>query len=128
MKIKLILMLVLVSLISTIIPCGSCLAAEPEVTREYISRKIGGEKSSEEKLSVDYKNLRIEQGCYLIVSFLDNYGLKLKEYEFDMASDELSENKLSFGNDKLQGVKYVEVGIVASGCEYSGIKLPFEIK
>ena len=123
MKTKLISIIVAFALF----PCNLCFAAEPTVMREYITRKSGGERSEEERLSVDYKDLWMEQGDYLVVSFLDGTDSVLEEYELELSVNDLLENELSISPESLAGVRYVKIELIGSGSDYSIIKLPFEI-
>lgn len=109
------------------LPGGLCLAAEPAVTREYISRKIGGVKSEEEKLCVDYGNLRIEHGDFLRISFLDESDSVIEEYETEVSFDSLLQNEMFFKSHTLEGTEYIEIEFIGSGYESGVIKLPFKI-
>lgn len=127
MKTKITLLFILTSLVFTMLPCGGCFAAEPTVTREYISRKIGGVKSEEEKLCADFGNLRIEDGDVLRISFLDGSDMSIEEYEIEVSFDELLQNEMYFKSPALQGTEYIEIEFIGSRYGSGKIKLPFKI-
>ena len=127
MKTKFVFMLVITSLVFSLMPSGLCLASEPDVTREYISRKVNGQKSKEEKLVVNYENLQISREVYLRITFFNNRNIELDSYEFSLSVNDLFENKLSLDAKLLEGVKYVEIDLRGPDYVYDGIKLPFEI-
>lgn len=127
MKIKISLSIIIASLVLNLLPCGLCLAAEPEVTREYISRKIGGERSEEEKVCADYKNLRIEQGDYIRVSFYNSRGSLIEECEMELSVNDMNKNEMRFNPKTLQGTSYIEIDFICSEYESTGIRIPFKI-
>ena len=123
MKTKLISLIVAFALF----PFNLCYAAEPMVMREYITRKSGGERSEEERLSVDYKNLQMEQGDYLIVSFLDGNDSLIEELEMELSVYDLLKNERFFDTSVLSGAKFIKIELISSGSGYSVVKLPLEI-
>ena len=103
-----------------------CFASEPVVTRDYITRKSGKEVRQEEKLSVDYSDLIIEQGDLIRISFLDRNDYKLNEFTLDLSGD-FYENEMFFTPDELRGAAYIQIEFEGAGHNLPGKKLPFEI-
>ena len=127
MKNKTALILVLVCVILSGFCANVCFAQNPEVAREYISRKIAGEKSREERLSIDFSNLLITNGSYLEISFFDDTNTVLEKYELGLDFGELAEQKFSVDKETLAGASYIEIKIVGQDNVYDGVKLPFKI-
>ena len=127
MKTKILILMSIVSLMLTILPCNLSYAQKPEITRQYISRKIGGENSTEEKVKVDYTNLQIKKGVTLRVSFLNANNAKIGEYLVDISSDALIQNKLFIDSERFKGTKNIEIEITGSNAEFDRIKFPFQI-
>lgn len=123
MKNKLISMIIAFAMF----PCSLCYAAEPTVTRDYITRKFRGEKTTEEKILVNYSELKMEQGDYVTVSFYDKADNILETFKIEMSVTELFENEMFFSPDELRGTAYVEIKFVGPGYNGDGIKLPLNI-
>lgn len=106
--------------------CNLCFASEPVVTRDYITRKSGKEVRQEEKLSVDYSDLIIEQGDLIRISFLDKNEHKLNECTIEL-TDDFYENEMLFTPEELRGAAYIQIEFEVAGHNIPGKKLPFEI-
>lgn len=128
MRSKRILTFAVISLLCAVMPHNVSLAAkEPLVTREYISRKIGGETGNEEKLCVSYQDLHTVNGYYAKITFFGQSNIKLKECEIAMNCGDALPNELAFNTQSLQGCRYVQIDIIAPGYNFTGIRVPFEI-
>ena len=112
MKTKFVFMLVIASLVFSLMPSGLCHASEPDVTREYISRKVNGQKSKEEKLVVNYENLQMSKEVYVRITFFNGRNIELDSYEFSLSVNDLFENKLSLDSEALVGTKYIEIDLI----------------
>ena len=126
MKIKFISLITVVNLILVFLPQGLCFAAQPAVSREYISRKTYGVKTTEETVNVDYKNLFISSLDYVKISFLDGEKETLYEYDFGLY-DDLLQNEISFKSERFQGTEYIRIEMNCAGNDLDTVELPFEI-
>ena len=126
MKTKLILTFIITGLILTQLPFGSCFGAEPEVSRDYIARKIGGVKSTEERVSAEYKDLSIVKGNYVKIIFLKGDSSVVAEYEIELTSDCLLENGIKINTDDLLGTEYVKIELIQKS-DSNGVKVPLNI-
>ena len=127
MKTKLKSIFIITIFVFTMLPYGFCSAAEPGVTREYISRMIGGVRSEEEKLFVNYDELRVEQELCMKFSFYDQNGSLVEEYETELSGENLFQDKMFFKYDALKGTEYVEIEISGDGIDIICTKLPLKI-
>ena len=127
MKTKIISTLIIISFVFTLLPCGVCFGADPGVTREYISRKAEGVKSEEERVSVDYTDLRIKSGDYLRISFLDANDSVLYEYETDLTGNEFLEDGMFFNTQRLPGTEFIKIEFISQDEIINGIKVPLKI-
>ena len=126
MKTKLISLLAVINLIFILLPQGLCLAAQPTVSREYISRKTDGIKTTEETVNVDYKNLLIGSDDYMKISFLDKDKDTLYEYDFGLY-DDILQDKISFKSESLKGTEYIRIEMNCGGSNYDTVIFPFKI-
>ena len=120
-KIKLCLPVVLI--ITAILFCSPCLAAEPAVEREYIARSVDGVKSCEERVSVDYMGLALGDGDRIRITFYDSGDAVLDTYELVLYEDTPLNEEISFGSASLGSADYVYIEIIGSGCDPCGIGL-----
>ena len=104
-----------------------CFAENPQITREYIARNIGGVESHEEIVTADYKSLQITDDDYAKISFLDGEGLALDEFYMDFDIRDLSGLSISLDPETLAGTEYIEITIYGSNSVNNGVKLPFKI-
>ena len=109
------------------LPYGKYFAAEPTVTREYISKRKGEVRTEEEKLNVDYMDLSMKQRGYLKISFINNENVIIEEYEMEIFSDDLLQNEMNLKSKSLQGTEYIKMEIISPGYEHTCIKLPLKI-
>lgn len=126
MKIKFISLITVVNLILVFLSQGLCFAAQPAVSREYISRKTDGVKTTEETVNVDYKNLFIGSLDYVKISFLDEEKETLYEYDFGLYDDVL-QNEISFKSERFQGTEYIRIEMNCAGNNHDTVIFPFEI-
>lgn len=126
MKIKFISLITVVNLILVFLPQRLCFAAQPAVSREYISRKTDGVKTTEETVNVDYKNLFISSLDYVKISFLDGEKETLYEYDFGLY-DDLLQNEISFKSERFQGTEYIRIEMNCAGNNHDTVIFPFEI-
>ena len=127
MKTKFIITAVILSFVFTVLPGRFCLAAEPAVTREYISRLTEGVNSVEERLCVDYKDLRMEEGKSLKISFHNKNDLVLWECEIKLDSENMIQNEMIIQSRLLQGAEYIKIEHIGFDNESVDIKIPFKI-
>ena len=123
---KIILMLIL-SFVFTMLPAGVCQAADPTVTREYIARKSEGVKSEEEKVSVDFKDLRTGKGSYVMFTFLDGENSVIYEYEEELNGYEFSQESAFFNSQKLLGTESIRIELFIQEQKISDITVPLKI-
>ena len=126
MKNRFILILVITSLVLGIMPCSSCFAETPSVAREYIARKIDGKVSNEEKVIVNYTNLRTEQEEYIKISFFDGTNSLIDICEMDLTSGKL-ENVISLNSESLKGTQYIIVEFIGPSVVQNRTKIPLKI-
>lgn len=127
MKNRCCLTFIIASLIFTIFSYGKYFAAEPTVTREYITRKKGEVRTEEEKLNIEYTDLSMKQKGYLKISFINNENVIIEEYEMEIFLDDLLQNEMNLKSDALQGTVYIKMEIISPGYEHTYIKLPLKI-
>ena len=129
MKTKIALIPIIASLMCAVIPYNPCQAADkPLVTREYITKKSGGEIKSQEKVCASYQALRIEDGIYANVRFYATNGYMVKECQLALAKGGLLPDELLIDIRDLKGVTYAMIDIVGPDSILNGVKIPFEIK
>ncbi len=124
MKTKTVLIFI-ISYIIAMLNCSLTFAQEPAVSREYISRKSGGDINREERVSVNYSGLQIGAGDKLRVVFLDAGYSVLEEYEVDVSG--ISETETYYNPEILGGTAYIHIGVISENGAYSGITVPMEI-
>ena len=107
--------------------CPNLSYASPTVTRDYITKKSGKKVHCEENLSVNYSNLRLEQGDCVIMSFFDIKHNLLKELILDLNVSSLSKDKIFIESDLLNGTAYIEIELIGPEPGYDGIILPLNI-
>ena len=127
MKTKFIITAVIISFVFTVLPGGLCLAAEPTVTREYISRLTEGVNCTEERVCVDYIDLRINEGNCVKISFLGKNDIVLGEYVIDLNSGDLEQNEIVIQSRQLYGTEYIKIEHIGFEDESKDIKIPFKI-
>lgn len=125
MKIKFIPLIAIVNLILTLLPT-LCLGAQPAVSREYISRKTDGIKTTEETVNAEYKNLFIGSNDYVRISFLDGNKEPLYEYDFGLY-DDILQNEISFKSERFLGTEYISIEMNCAGNSLDAVIFPFEI-
>lgn len=118
--------MLILSFVFTMLPAGVCHAADPTVTREYIARKTEGVKTEEERVCVDFKNLRLVEENYILVSFIDSEGTVIYEYQEELTSDFVREDA-KFNSQKLSGTEYIRIELIVQGQKVSDIKVPMKI-
>ncbi len=112
---------------AAMLPGGRCFAAEPAVSREYISTKKGEVKTEEERLRVDYTDLPLTARGYLRISFIDGAENVIGEYEMEIYSGDLPQNEMNLKSDALRGSEFIKIELVGQGYEHTCIKLPLKI-
>lgn len=123
MKTKIISIFVLMCIMISTMPYISCVASN-DITREYISRYIHGERSREERVSVKFSNARVTKDAYMKAAFLDEEGNIVEEYEIELGTMDFM---LPADIESLKGVTFLELKICDYENVYDGVKLPFKI-
>ena len=112
---------------AAMLPCGKCFAAEPAVSREYISVKKGEVKTEEERLRVDYTDLPMAARGYLRISFIDGAENIIGEYEMEIYSGDLPQNEMNLKSEALRGCEFIKIELVGPEYEHVCIKIPLKI-
>jgi hypothetical protein len=129
MKNKIALIPVITSLMCAVMPYNPCQAAnEPLVVREYITKKSEGITRSQEKVTASYEELRIENGFYAKIRFQAANGYVVKECQVALTKGEELRDELLLDISDLRGVTHATIELVGPDSNFSGIKVPFEIK
>ena len=129
MKNKIAMIPVIASLMCAVIPYNPCQAADkPLVTREYITKKSGGETHSQEKISASYQQLQVASGFYARVRFFASNGYMVNECQVALTKGEQLPDELLIDVRDLKGVTYAMIDIVGPDSILNGVKIPFEIK
>ena len=118
--------MLILSFVFTMLPAGVCHAAAPTVTREYIARKTEGVKTEEERVCVDFKNLRLVEENYVLVSFINSEDTVVYEYQEELTSDFIREDA-KFDAQKLSGTEYIRIELIVQGQKVNDIKVPMKI-
>lgn len=121
MKNKLISMVVAIAML----PGTMCLAAEPKVTREYITRKAAGDVSSEERILVDCPEIQLEEKNYIIVSFFGSDKNMIAQWKTEASVDELSEDEILFDFESLSGTEYITIDF--PGTDSATVEVPLKL-
>lgn len=124
MKTKFISIFAILCVLISTMPCNVCFASYSDITREYISRYICGEKSSEERVSVKFSGVRVTKDTYMKATFLDEEENIVDEYEIELGEVDFM---IPADIESLAGVTYLELKICDYENVYDGIKLPFKI-
>ena len=119
---------IIIALATLVLPQNLCYAQEPQITREYIARKSGDIKSTEEKLNVSYSNLWVTEGNFLRVSFLNGENVVLAQYEAEIDISAPYGFSIPFDMKTLEDTEYIEMQIFGTVFVNNGVKLPFKIK
>lgn len=111
-----------------LLPTSSAFAEEPEVIREYITRKSGKIRTSEEKLLVNYTNLHIRQEDQLKISFVDGSDNVIEELKTGILDKDFLAGGMFYRSESLLGTEYVIIEIFSQDHNIAVLKLPLKIK
>lgn len=127
MKIKKTLIFLCIAL-HILLPVSSAFAEEPEVIREYITRRTGKISTSEEKLLVNHTNLHIRQEDQLKISFVDGSDNIIEEFRTEILDKDFLAGGMFYRSESLLGTEYVIIEIFSQNHNIAVLKLPLKIK